>query len=147
GDIQFRAFRWNGGIMTDLGSADAQGLGINNAGEIVGAVQGRAALWNQGNMTPLQMPAGASSSAARAIDQNGDIIGGCGDPQRGILGQNGVALDLDVLLDAASQGWQLYSPLAMNNAGAIVGIGLNPMGLSHAFLMSPLACCPGDLNC
>src|SRR5438093_681055 len=38
GDVQFRAFHWDNGAMIDLGFGDAEALGINNAGQIVGQV-------------------------------------------------------------------------------------------------------------
>jgi len=44
--------------------------------------------------------------------------------------------DLNSLLPSGS-GWDLLDAAAINNAGDIVGTGINPDGVEHAFLLTP----------
>ena len=155
---QSRAFRWDDGHMTDLGTLGGPagiGLGINGLGHVVGfsnmvpAGASVATLWNGGtpiNMTP-GLPAG-QGSAARAINDHGQAIGNVnyGD---GFLWENGVRMPLGDL----GGGFGSF-PLDINNAGQIVGsastnvvTALGPM--AHAFLwengaMIDLGVLPGD---
>lgn len=50
--------------------------------------------------------------------------------------ENGTAY-LDTLINAS--GWSLKIATAINNAGQIVGVGINPAGKTHAFLLTPIA--------
>jgi probable HAF family extracellular repeat protein len=49
--------------------------------------------------------------------------------------------DLNSLIPADS-GWILNSATAINNKGQIVGFGINPNGVQHAFLPTPTAAAP-----
>jgi probable HAF family extracellular repeat protein len=78
-----RAFRWEDGVATDLGTlpgfTGSAATGVNASGQIVGSCydQGglsRAFLWENGVMTDLGTLGGWSSSAA-AINDAGTVVG------------------------------------------------------------------------
>jgi hypothetical protein len=54
----------------------------------------------------------------------------------GILYSNGTLTDVNALLDQAA-GWCLTSASAINDSGQIAGVGINPDGYYHAFLLTP----------
>ncbi|WP_426744878.1 DUF3466 family protein [Myxococcus faecalis] len=79
-----RAFRWENGVMTDLGTlggASAVATGINDSGVIVGGssngTTSRAFRWVDGTMTELGSLDGQGNTLARAWDINnaGDVVG------------------------------------------------------------------------
>lgn len=122
---QYHAFRWSGGVFTDLGSLGgsySNGLGINNSGTVVGvsstATQGaHAFIAGPGGMTDLG-PLGGVASAAVDINERGQVAGNIttGEGrQRAFLYENGVARDLGTLNGTDSTAH------AINEAGQIVG--------------------------
>jgi probable HAF family extracellular repeat protein len=135
--------------MTDLGTLGgtvSEGLGINDAGDVVGYSRWtttisnvRAFHWNGQEMIDL---AGSqlSSSRAWAINNHRQIVGWglaggetfafLHDPLHGLINLQ------DCL--APNPGWTDLNPRDMNDAGQIVGTGTNPQGFRHAFLMNPL---------
>jgi hypothetical protein len=59
-------------------------------------------------------------------------------PDRNVLWEQGVAYDLQTLLDPVSgAGWQVTAPAGINNLGQIVGIGLLD-GQPRVFVMTPM---------
>ena len=53
------------------------------------------------------------------------------------LYNNSTMTDLNTLIDPSS-GWTLKNAQGINDAGQIVGIGTNPSGHRHAFLLTPV---------
>jgi len=144
-------FLWQKGSMTDLGAFPgakiSNGLGINNAGQIVGlsTIPGdndfHSALWSGGVLTDLGVFPGDTDSAANAINSRGQIVGASGGPTtlRAMLWENGLGIDLNTRI-AASSGWQLLFATDINDRGQITGFGIhnNPNGQS-SFLLTPIA--------
>jgi len=144
-----RAFLWQGGVMTDLGTLpnytnSSYAYDINSAGQVVGYANNatgtmRAFLWQSGTgMTNLGTMGGADS-AAYGINDTGQIVG-----SSGILGgpvthaffrsTDGTMTDLGVLAGYTS------SAQAINNALQIVGASTSSAGPSHAFLTQVANC-------
>jgi hypothetical protein len=46
--------------------------------------------------------------------------------------------DLTSLLDASGAGWSLEFAIEINDSGQITGVGINPAGMTHAFLLTPV---------
>jgi probable HAF family extracellular repeat protein len=80
---------------------------------------------------------GGSLSYAYSINDSGQIVGSSGgraclfDP----TGQ-GNNIDLNTLIDPSS-GWTLIHAYSINNNGWVVGWGINPVGETHAYLLTP----------
>jgi hypothetical protein len=134
------------------------GRGINAAGLIVGAGtlggKSRAAVWPTSN-SPVQdlgaLNGGTGVSFARGVNNSATIVGyseaGGGqdravawkasvDPSTGAMAWS--LSDLNDLIPASS-GWVLESAGAVNDAGWIVGTGINPQGAIAGFLLKPSA--------
>ncbi len=131
-----------------------EALDINNAGQAVGLGEltfgptgWRALLWDvDSNGTPL--PAidlgdlhGGTADYVAAYGMNNvcQVVGvsKLGTDVRALLwdSTNGMR-DLNDLIDPNS-GWILVGAYAINDAGWIVGMGINPEGNEHAFLLIP----------
>jgi probable HAF family extracellular repeat protein len=140
GPTTTRAFLRNGpGNVTylgTLGGANSQAFAVNDSGEVVGnstTALGEKApnafLWQSGQMTDLGTLGGIFSYAT-AINDSGQIVGysstGPGLPgfttPHAFLYSDGTMTDLNNLLPAGS-GWELTTAMAINNQGAIVGMG------------------------
>jgi probable HAF family extracellular repeat protein len=131
GGLDVHAFLYSGGQMQDLGNLGGTGLndnsyayGINNLGQAVG--QGTTAngathafLYSGGKMQDLGAFGGASS-IAYGINDSGEIIGQCNAPSGGFafLYSGGEVKELP------------FEPLAINNAGQVVGYGGTGNGAS-----------------
>jgi len=146
-DGRSRAFLFAHGTMSDLGSLlpgkDSAAVAVNDYGQVVGdAVNGsnqtRAFLFSDGNMTDLGVIPGALASSARSVNNYGQVVGYCQTYQgdRATIYREGVMMDLNELVDASS-GWIFKQALAINDAGQIVGNGINPDGQLEAFLLTP----------
>lgn len=149
GEFNGRAFLWQSGVMQDLGTlpghASSSGRAINASGQAVGesvAAEGsvsRAFLWDSGAMHDLGTLPGDPSAQARDINAAGQVVGKSGTRDgsisRAFLWQRGVMYDLNTLVPASS-GWFLGSAAAINDAGQIVGVGVNN-GQVRAFLLTP----------
>jgi probable HAF family extracellular repeat protein len=125
--------------------------GINDLGQVVGVdvVSGvdSAFIWDNGVMTALglgDLPGGASRmTIAYGINNSGWVVGFSAmkngpDWRAFVWNQADGTRDLNNLLDASGQGWSLQECNGINDAGQIVGEGLNPAGASHAFLLTPV---------
>jgi len=139
------AFRWQDGVLTDLGTIP-DGLGSfaiwsNNRGQVVGlsgnglidplleAPEGRGVLWDrEGSITDLGT-LGGNQSLAGAINNRGQIIGvsanttpdpnslfGWGTETRGFIWKEGIMRDLGTLGGADT------SPSFINEKGQVAGI-------------------------
>ena len=142
------AFLFSSKTVTDLGTLGGDvswANDINNNAQIVGAadVTGSAArhafLYSNGTMTDLGT-LGGDYSWALDINNNGQIVGGSdvngNAASHAFLYSNGAMLDLNGLIPPSS-GWNLLSGNAINDAGWIVGEGVNASGQTHAFLLTP----------
>jgi probable HAF family extracellular repeat protein len=163
--MTYDAFLSNG-TMTDLGSlgsGGSQANAINATGEVVGlcgmaytshSAISHAFLYSGGKMTDLGVLAGLGipsqeSSAAFGINDSGQVVGVAGSAfgitftspgmadsaDHAFIYSNGLMTDLNSLI---SPGWTLEEATAINNAGDIVGVGVNPQGASDAFLLTPV---------
>jgi probable HAF family extracellular repeat protein len=66
-------FRWRGGVMTDLGLDPQFAVtGLNDPGQIVGNLNGRALLWQDGVTTDLGA-LGSSGASAADINNSGQV--------------------------------------------------------------------------
>lgn len=142
--------------IQDLGSfntAFTQANSINDAGTVVGGsiFDGfRALLWDRTNSVQnLNTFDGFPNSFATDINNNGQTVGSTSSStssnSRAVLWENGIATDLNALIDPNS-GWRLDSATAINNKGQIVGSGfLNNQRLIRAFLLTPLTQIPKSI--
>ncbi len=90
---------------------------------------------------------GGMHSNAWGINNSGAVVGYAqhtpGDYHgHAVLWLEGVIYDLNDYIDPNS-AWELEKARAINNAGQIVGSGINPAGEKRAFLLTPQ---PGDCN-
>lgn len=172
-------FVWQADVMSPLptlGGENGFATGVNSRGEIVGwaetpvhdptcnvpqVLQFRAVMWEPAQALMRQLPplAGDSTSAATAINEEGQAVGISGDcdvavgrrsARHAVLWANGTVTDLGNL---GGQFW--HTPMAINNRGDVVGFS-NPAGGDlaadnlHAFLwtraggMKDLGTLPGD---
>ena len=134
------------GTMTDLGTLGgglSVGLSINDSGKVTGygwtaASVEHAFLWD-GTMHDLGTLSGGKSYGF-GINNSGQIVGASqknGDSAHAFLYTTATGMvDLNTLLPAGS-GWLLLEADAINDAGQITGYGVNPGGLSHAFVLAP----------
>jgi probable HAF family extracellular repeat protein len=128
------AFLYSSGVMTDLMPQGfrSEGLGINDAGQVVGAFSGldgrdTAFLFNEGQIIPL------GPGRALAINNAGQItgIGNVPGSEVAFLYDHGQLTYLGTLGGRDSSG------TGINNAGQIAGWADTPLaGHPHAFLYS-----------
>ena len=139
-----RAFLYSDGTMKNLGTllGDSQANGISDAGHIVGEStinsfgETRAFLFADGRMQNLGT-LGGSSSWAYGVNDFGQVVGESKVASKihAFLYLDGSMLDLNDLIDPSSK-WRLNRATAINNAGQIVGTGINPSGEKHGFLLN-----------
>ena len=148
------AFLYSNGTMQDLGTLggnSSSASGINASGQIVGSAflsgdtVGHAFLYSNGKMQDLGTLAGNTESVAEGINDSGQIVGRSfgdagggrigGNAEYGFLYRGGTMLNLNSL--EGNAGWELEEATAINDAGDIVGDGVNPAGQEDAFPPSP----------
>ena len=142
-------FRWEKGVMTALpafpGGYNSYATAVNNRGQIVGwaengvfdptcdpnfqTLQFRAVIWGpKGEMQELPPLPGDTTSAATAINDQGQVVGISGDcgiavggvsARQMVLWENGVPQRMD---DLGGHTWN--TPTAINNDGVVVGFSL-----------------------
>ena len=158
-----RGFVWQNGVMTalpTLGGDNGFATSINNRGQVVGwaetrvhdptcnapqVLQFRAVLWEpkKGGMRELRPLPGDSTSAATAINNQGQVVGISGEcdiavgqmsARHSVLWENGFPTNIG---DLGGDAW--HTPMDINEEGAVVGFS-NPRGVigidfaPHAFL-------------
>jgi len=174
-----QGFVWQNGVMTPLptlGGNQGFATGVNSRGQVVGwaetpvrdptcntpqVLQFRAVLWDtrSGAMQQLAPYPGDSTSAATAINENGQAVGISGacdvavgefSARHAVLWDHGTVTDLGNLGGVA---WN--TPMAISESGTVVGFS-DPAGdadgsfLAHAFLWTrqggirDLKTLPGD---
>ena len=132
----WEAFLWADGVVTELGTLGGYyggAYGINDRGEIVGTSgtasgSQHAVLWQDGVITDLGV--GSSSSAARAINNRGQVVGqstGSG-MEHPFLWQDGVMTNLGTL------GGNYGSAIGINDHGQVAGLSATAAGAGHPFL-------------
>lgn len=125
-----RAFLWEGGTMTDLGTlggATATAYDVNDAGQIVGTslrdgAPRHAFLWQNGTMTDLGT-LGGDESIAYAINADGHVAGASQAEDglwRPFLWSDGVMTDLGPLVTEYGSATSGYA-YDLNDADTVVG--------------------------
>ena len=82
------------------------------------------------------------STIAHAVNKSGEVVGTSYASDQSSAGgfpiDGASMIDLNNLVDSSGMGWQLLDARGINDSGPIVGIGVNPAGQSHAFLLTPV---------
>ncbi|MEU8301186.1 hypothetical protein AB0C04_28355 [Micromonospora sp. NPDC048909] len=120
-DGRVRAFRWQRGVLTDLGalSVNSEAAAINERGDVVGGSDDRPVRWRNGVLTDLVAVQGPGRAAD--INDRGEVIGIRYTPTSGMYGQGFLWRD-GRSVDLPGLGGDTY-PVAMNNRGEAVGFG------------------------
>lgn len=135
---------WHQGKIIDLslGSPNSsEANDINDAGQIVGQENGQATLWHKSDKINLGRLDGSTRSAAYGINSSAWIVGYSGTTEYSLatLWRDGNAVNLNDLDAVAESGWKIYSATDINDAGQIIGMGINPNGnFYQGFLLSPI---------
>src|SRR5215469_332667 len=143
-------------VLPDLGNGGI-GYGINNQGQIVGAVGSvdgstqTGAIWQNGRLTSFRLLPGDFGGLATGINQKGQVVGSNYDSNfnwaHGFIWQGGVVTDLNKLFPASSN---LYVTMAnrINDRGQISGMAIVMSGPDecsiHAFLATPIGAGAGE---
>ena len=154
-----RAVLWRNGAVTDLGvcpgAFNSYAASINNLGVIVGTCDTYTfspVIWQNGQMTPLPIPANGPQSAEPAtINDFGQIVGASyptgGEPDdagAALLWQGGTVYDLNTLIapnDPLKPYIKLLSAGGLTDTGFIVATGEDsrvPNNESIGFLLTPV---------
>lgn len=147
------AFLWSEGKFVDLANfphdsdlVPLHAYAINDNGQIIGyaatsSADGyRAYLFMNGRVTDL-LGTQPGTSFAFAINNLGQILGSVGPNSPGagrlFLYSDGQLTFIDEF-NVLNAKWSFFSADDINDAGQIVGWGLNPQGRSHAYLLTPV---------
>lgn len=144
----YHAFLWSNGSMQNLGTLGTWAIpsGINDSGQVTGnswVPSGfpHGFLWSNGSMQDIGILPGGVNSSALGINNHAQIVGTSAD--HAFLYSSGVMQDLNDLVVIPASGWTLQVATAINDAGQIVGWGINSNGQQHAFLLNPIPSCSG----
>jgi probable HAF family extracellular repeat protein len=120
---------------------------VNETGEVAGSSSSstglHAFLWSGGAMRDLGTLPGIPGSTAFGLNGFGQVVGagraGTGYKRsvRAFVYTSGTMLDLTNLI-VSNPGWVVIEARAINDAGAIVGIGRFNAGAQHAVLLTPI---------
>jgi hypothetical protein len=138
------AFSWtSAGGRTDLPNLASPsrpfgiGNGVNDAGVVVGtgatSFTGASPLpliWQGGTVTQLPLPAGQTLGRAQAINATNVAVGSVngGSAQRGAIFTAGGS---SVITETTPGGSFLVSAFGINNAGRVVGSGIDPLNAAR----------------
>ncbi len=130
----WHAFIWTaGGGMRDLapGHATSTAVGVNNAGQIVGTVDGMPALWQpNGDLVVL-----AASGAAKSINDSGHVVGFAIDAN--LVSHAFLWTPAAGLRDLGTLGGDGGYAMGLNDKDQVVGSAQTSAGTWHAFLWTP----------
>ncbi len=150
-----QGFLWFDGTITNLqslGGHNYQPLTLNDSGTSVGAASDAsdlnysAAMWQAtGAVQSLGTVAGDSGSIALGINSQGVVVGGSGTVTPTALAsyahafvwQGGAIQDLNTLIPAGSP-LTLNVAYAINESGAIAGLGTTSAGDTHVYVLVPV---------
>lgn len=125
----WRAIVWQRGVMRDLGDlgfAPNYGIAINDCGQVTGSASllvglhnRKAFLYSHGRLRDIDgRPDGVErSSQGTGINNHGHVVG-TSDHLSGFLYRGRHMQSLNALIDAGA-GWDIQSPVAINDAGQI----------------------------
>lgn len=125
---------------------------LNDMGQVVGysysSTSHHAVLWSGEEVIDLGLGPGIQS-AALDINDSGEIVGYWGSgsqtsQHRATLWRGDEMIDLNNAIPP-QEDWLLYEAWSVNASGQIVGFGLGPTGVGHAFLLTP--CAAADFYC
>lgn len=140
------------GTATDLGNLGSSTFttpaSINDRGEVVGASKTKDGvvhpfIWTkETGMQDLGEPAGAFATGipcCHTINNSGQVVGFSlgADGPHAYLWEHGKMIDLNTAIPANS-GWVLQFSYSISDRDEIVGLGVNPDGESHGFLLTPV---------
>ncbi|WP_176442393.1 hypothetical protein [Noviherbaspirillum humi] len=139
---------WNKGAVTDIGLLPGPAapfstvpLAMNNKGEVVGYSSSppRPYLYSQGAIADAAARLGADIASLNGINDGGGLIGAyrSGEGDSAFLYRDGKLIDLNGLAEVKQAGWSRLSATAINNAGQVIGYGINRDGMRRAFLLTP----------
>jgi probable HAF family extracellular repeat protein len=141
-EIGAHAFVWDSTSgMRDIGSngVGSGARGVNDLGQIVGAANGHAFLYDGGTLTDLGN-LGHGYGGAVAINDAGVIVGGTDArdswTEHGFVYADGVMTDLNDLIQPGT-GLTIREAEAINNAGVIVGVARDIRSNNHAIVLTP----------
>jgi probable HAF family extracellular repeat protein len=140
----YQVYSYSNGVMTNLNSpysGNASGHSINAQGDIAGYTEnglGQAFLYKNGQFTALTLP-GQTHDTPDGINDYDSVVGTAFVSSASTAFLYTPALgtvNLNSLISPSS-GWTLKSTSGINDAGQIVGTGVNAQGQTHAFLLTP----------
>ena len=140
-ETRIEAFVWEHGVMRPLSTPDLWfeiANDINDHGQIVGSgrdLQGRfvALRWDDGVLTALPPPAGATVCSAEAINDHGDVLGWCDQQPASQWGLIWRRTGERVPLEGIPAGWTV-GPVEITDKGAILGGGTDDANARVAFI-------------
>ena len=116
-----RAVLWHDGVIRDLGESEAWAADITDAGVVVGNSDVNGAFdWSHGVARPLPLPAWATGSYVRRINQHDDAVGAVGSADGSSFPIEWRRLTRPRLLPVPA-GFDGGEALGINDAGDIVG--------------------------
>ena len=144
-NINYHAFVWKEGAgmthLTPVGAYSSDAVAINEAGQVIGNFQamddgrGHAFVWKEGAGMTRLTPDGAYTSRAYAINKAGQVI-----VSASLVDDNGIAFvhafvgDSTGMTDLKTLGGRNSVPVAINDAGHVIGWSDTVAGDRHAFV-------------
>lgn len=115
---------------------------FNTAAELVGfSGYGRPFRYRQGAVADIATVIAGDVTALAGINDDGDIVGtmqaGGGSTVFFWQASTGILVDLNTVAGVRDAGWRLQYVKAVNNAGQIIGTGIDGSGRQRAFLLTP----------